>query len=70
MSEHPKWRCPKCTNAEFETGQFRAVGGTLSRLFDVQNRKFTTVSCTRCGFTEIYRASSSTLGKVFDLFTG
>ena len=69
MSEHPKWRCPKCANAEFETGQFRAVGGNLSRLFDVQNRKFTTVSCTRCGFTEIYKASSSALGKVFDLFT-
>ena len=70
MSEHPKWRCPKCANAEFGSGRFRAVGGTLSRLFDVQNRKFTTVSCTRCGFAEVYEASSSAFGKVFDSFTG
>lgn len=69
MSKHRKWQCPKCGNAEFDTGQFRAVGGAVSRLLDVQNRKFTTVSCRRCGFTEIYRAASGTLGKVFDLFT-
>ena len=70
MAEHPKWQCPKCANQRFETGQFRAVGGAISRLLDVQNRKFTTVSCTRCGFTEVYKADSSALGKVFDLFVG
>ena len=70
MSKHANWQCPKCANDEFEAGQFRAVGGAVSRLFDLQNRKFTTVSCTRCGFTEVYKADSSALGKVFDLFTG
>ena len=37
---------------------------------DIQNKKFTTVSCGQCGFTEIYRGDSSTLGNVFDFLTG
>ena len=68
--QHNNWRCPKCDNDEFETGQFAATGGGLSKIFDVQNKKFTTVTCSRCKFTEIYKAETSTLGNVFDFFTG
>ena len=64
------YQCPKCGGTEYETGEFRATGGFLSKLFDVQSRKFTTVTCTRCKYTEIYQADSSTLGNIFDLFTG
>ena len=67
--QHEKWQCPKCGNQEFETGQFAATGGGLAKIFDVQNKKFSTVTCARCMFTEIYRAESSTLGNVFDFFT-
>ncbi len=68
--QHEKWQCPKCGNLEFQTDEFRATGGTLAKLFDVQNKRFTTVSCTRCGYTELYRAESSMLGNLFDLFIG
>ncbi|GAG92988.1 unnamed protein product, partial [marine sediment metagenome] len=44
-------------------------GGFLSKIFDVQSKRFTTVICTRCQYTEIYRAASSMLGNIFDLFT-
>ncbi len=64
-----KFKCAKCSNNEYETSEFRATGGFLSKIFDVQNRKFTTVTCTRCKYTEIYRADSSGLGNIFDLFT-
>lgn len=67
--QHDKWRCEKCGNVDFETDEFRATGGMFAKIFDVQNKKFSTVSCTRCRFTEIYRASTSTLGNVFDFFT-
>ena len=67
--QHKNWQCPKCSNTSFETDQFRATGGALAKIFDVQNKKFSTVSCTRCGYTEIYRGSTSTLGNVFDFFT-
>lgn len=68
--QHENWECPKCKNDEFETDQFAATGGGLTKIFDIQNKKFTTVSCTRCGFTEIYRAETSNLGNIFDFFTG
>lgn len=68
--KHRNWHCPKCNHKEFDTGEFRATGGRLAKIFDVQNRKFTTVICARCRFTEIYSTDSSTLMNVFDFFTG
>ena len=61
--------CPKCKHTEYETNEIRTTG-KYSRFFDVQNKKFTAVSCTSCGFTEIYKGDSSTLGNIFDFFTG
>ncbi|MDP6549756.1 MAG: zinc ribbon domain-containing protein [Dehalococcoidia bacterium] len=63
------YKCPKCANTEYETSEFRATGGFLSKVLDIQNRKFTTVTCTRCSYTEMYRADSSKLGDIFDMFT-
>lgn len=64
-----KYQCPKCMNREYEVDQFRATGGFFSKVFDVQNKRFTTVTCTQCRYTEIYRADSSMLGNIFDFFT-
>ena len=71
MSSLPtsSYTCAKCGNQGFETGQSRTTGGLLSKIFDVQNRKFTTVSCRRCHYTEFYNTDSSTLGSVFDFLT-
>ena len=67
---HEKWECMRCGNEDYEVDQFRATGSWLAKIFDVQNKRFTTVSCMRCQYTEIYRAESSQLGNVFDFFTG
>ena len=61
--------CPKCGHGDCETGQMRATGGLLSKIFDVQTRRFSTVTCSRCRYTEIYQADSSKLGHIFDFFT-
>ena len=66
---HENWRCSKCKNQEFKTGIFRATGGNFAKIFDVQNKKFTTVICTRCRFTEVNSTKSSRLMNVFDFFT-
>ena len=66
--DHPGYKCPKCGNRIFETGEFRATGGFLTKLFDIQTKRFTTVSCTRCKYTEIYQTESSMLGNIFDFF--
>lgn len=63
------YRCPKCGNTQYETDQFSATGGMLSKIMDVQSKKFTTVSCTHCRYTELYKADTSMLGNIFDLFT-
>jgi predicted nucleic-acid-binding Zn-ribbon protein len=41
----------------------------MSKLFDVQSRKLTTVTRTRCKYTEIYKAESGALGNIFGLVT-
>ena len=63
------FKCAKCANTECDVGEFRATGGFLTKVLDVQSKKFTTVTCTRCRYTEIYRAESSMLGNIFDFFT-
>ncbi len=68
--EHNNYKCIKCGNRLYETDEFRATGGFWAKIFDVQNKKFTTVSCTKCTYTEIYKTDSSMLGNVFDFFTG
>ena len=61
--------CPKCKNGSYDVGEFRATGGFWTKIFDIQSKRFTTVICTRCHYTEIYRAESSMLGNIFDFFT-
>ena len=61
--------CVKCNHDEYEAGEFRATGGTLSKIFDIQNQKFTTITCQNCFYTDIYKADSSTLGNIIDFFT-
>lgn len=63
------YRCPKCGHSQYETDEFRATGGMLTKILDVQSKRFTTVSCTQCRYTELYKADSSMLGNIFDLFT-
>jgi len=63
------YTCPKCSNSQYEVGEFRATGGFLTKVFDIQSKRFTTVTCSQCKYTEIYKADSSMLGNIFDFFT-
>ena len=60
--------CPKCGNEETELDQMAATGGGLAKLFDVQNKRFTVVSCVECGYSELYRGQSR--NDVLDFFLG
>lgn len=60
------YKCPKCGHESFTSSEMRATGGLLSKLFDIQTKKFTTVICDHCRYTELYAADSSTLGNIFD----
>ncbi len=63
------WVCPKCGCTEFDKDQFQATGGNFAKIFDVQNKKFITVSCKKCGYTELYKANSSMGMNIFDFLT-
>ena len=64
---YPKgYSCPKCGNQAYESGQIRVSGGFWSSFFDVGNRRFNSVSCTECGYTEFYKRTVSGIQKVFD----
>jgi predicted nucleic-acid-binding Zn-ribbon protein len=67
--EHSNYKCPKCNNNTYTSGQMRATGGTWSKIFDVQSQKYTSVTCTNCTYTEFYKAKTSALSNIFDLFT-
>ena len=65
-----QYRCPKCGYEYYDHDQFQATGGNLAKIFDVQNKRFSTVSCRRCGFTELYRSQSSDGWNVLDFLLG
>jgi len=66
--KHKNWECPKCQNREFETDQFQATGGGFSKFFNIQNKKYTTVTCKRCKYTEMYKGETSKGENILDFF--
>lgn len=62
--------CSKCGNRKADVDHIRTTGAGFTKYFNIQNRKFTAVSCTQCGFTEFYRgAPSSGASNVLDFLT-
>ncbi len=45
IMETKQYVCPKCGCESYESDQFQATGGNLARVFDVQNKRFITISC-------------------------
>ncbi|MFA6844305.1 MAG: zinc ribbon domain-containing protein [Sphaerochaetaceae bacterium] len=68
--EKKQYVCPKCGCIEFDSDTIQTTGGNLSRLFDVQNKRFIAVSCRRCGYTEFYKQESSLGMNILDLLIG
>ena len=64
------YKCPKCGCTSCETDQLQATGGNWAKLFDIQDKKFITVSCTRCGYTELYKAANDGGMDVLDFLMG
>lgn len=68
--ERKQYICPKCGCESYVSDQFHATGGNFAKIFDVQNKKFITVSCANCGFTELYRAQNSSGMDILDFLIG
>ena len=64
------YTCPKCGNRKADIDQIRTTGSGFTKYFNIQNRKFTSVTCTKCGYTEFYRGrASSGASNVLDFLT-
>ena len=66
---HLNYTCSKCRNRTYTIGEMRATGGILSKIFDVQTQKYTSVTCERCKYTEFYKTSTKAISNIFDFFT-
>ena len=68
--QHENWSCPKCSQKEYEIGEMRVTGSFWTKIFNIQNKKYSSVSCEKCSYTEFYKGQpSSGLENVFDFFT-
>ena len=52
--KHEKWSCPKCSHKEYDLGEVRVAGSFWAKIFDIQNKKYTSVSCTKCSYTDFF----------------
>ena len=60
------YTCPKCGCTSYETGQIRVSGGTWAAALDVENKRYKSISCTKCGYTEFYKETVSRGALVLD----
>ncbi len=68
--DQQQYVCAKCGCRSYESDQFQATGGNFAKIFDVQNKRFITISCTRCGYTELFRAETSAGWNILDFLMG
>jgi hypothetical protein len=67
--------CPKCKHQGAVIENLSMSGTGLSRLFEMQPYRYAFVSCTNCGYTEVYNLDilegADDLGGLLDvLFSG
>jgi len=70
MNKPMKYACPKCGSRICETGEIRTTGSFLTKIFNIQNRRFTSVTCSVCKYTELYNIPSKRIGDVLDFLIG
>ena len=65
-----EFACAKCGLTKYETEEIRTTGSGLSRFLNLQNKKFGPITCSNCGYTEMYRLKSGgRVADVIDIFT-
>ena len=70
MSSDTDDGCDKCGHTDTEVGTISTTGGGLSKMFDIQTNSFKVVSCTNCGYSELYRDDTAGSSDIVDVFLG
>ena len=69
MEKH-QYICPKCGCQQYESDRLQATGGNFAKMFDIQNKKFVTISCCNCGYTELSRQTGGEGWDLLDFLSG
>lgn len=67
MNNPVKYTCPKCGSKTFVKSEISTSGSFLTRVLKIQRKRFTTVTCSECKYTEFYNLSPKRLGDVLDI---
>jgi hypothetical protein len=66
--------CPKCGSTKPNIESLRMAGAGLSRFLDLQHHKYMFVSCSSCGYTEVFNekvlGASEKFDDILDLLWG
>ena len=62
-----RYACPKCGNNEFELGRVYAPGSRLMKILNFENRSFSSVTCTKCFYTELYKLPKEHIQNALEL---
>lgn len=46
--------CPRCDHKQGQVEKLSMSGTGLSRLLEIQHHRYAFVSCTNCGYTEVF----------------
>ena len=69
-TQERSFSCVKCNGTEYETGEIRTTGSGISRYLNLQNQKFGVITCSNCGYSEMYRLDGKGgWGTIFDILT-
>lgn len=49
-----EFTCPRCRNSGAHVERLAMSGTGLSRLLEIQAHRYAFVSCTNCGYTEVF----------------
>lgn len=70
-----RFKCAKCQGTDAKVKELAMTGTGLSKLFDIQHNHYFFVSCTNCGYTEVFdpeilAGKQGVLGTILDIFFG
>jgi predicted nucleic-acid-binding Zn-ribbon protein len=69
MNKPVKYVCPKCGSKNYKAGTIWASRSIIAKLFDIQDRRYTTVTCSVCQYTELYHLPPKRLSEVLEYTT-
>ena len=59
-NENKSFVCLKCGNTTYASGKTQTVARTINKIFNQESSmKFITVSCLKCGYTELYKTGTA-----------